>query len=176
LGIGEEIGDSRRKGSSGPDGSVIPDWQRWQIRYTAADVQEYAKVLDAFHVELGVMGGGEKTISYARNLSQLRPQLRQGKAEQETRLRFVFERGDLKEADRLLATQAGLSVDGRIVAQFYPDDVRQQLEILERSALGSRPLASVRHTIFEIRRGARGLQFFVERVEPVNSPGGLAPL
>lgn len=176
LGIGDEIGDSRRKGHSGPDGTIIPDWQRWRIRYTAADVQEYAKILDAFQVELGVFGSGERTIDYARNLSDLRPKTRQGTAEKEKRLRFIFEGGELKEADRLLATRSGLSVEGRIVGQFYPDEVRRQLELLERNALGSRPLSSVRHTTFGIRRGAHGREFFVERVEPAQPSGSLAPL
>lgn len=176
LGLGDEDGDARMRGHSGPNGNVIPDWQRWQIRYKAADIQEYARILDAFQVELGVMGGGESTISYARKLSQLQPEIRQGKAQEERRLRFVFASGDLQEADRLLASRAGFAVEGRIVAQFYPDEVKQQLAWLERNSLGTRPLSSVRHTIFGIRQGARGLEFFVERIEPAQPAGGLAPL
>lgn len=176
LGVGDEESDGRRRGRSGPDGSVIPVWQRWQIRYQAADVQEYARILDAFQVELGVMGESESIISYARNLSQSHPETRQGKATAEKRLRFVFASGDLKEADRLLAIRGGLAVEGRIVGQFYPDVVRQQMQGLERAALGDRPLSSVRHTIFGIRQGARGPEFFVERIEPPHPSGGLAPL
>ena len=176
LGLGDEEGDARTRGHSGPDGDVVPDWQRWQIRYQAADVQEYARILDAFQVELGVMGGDESLISYARNLSQNIAKTRQGKATAEKRLRFVFASGDLKEADRLLAMRAGLAVEGRIVGQFYPDVVKQQMQGLERAALGTRPLSTVRHTIFGIRQGARGLEFFVERIEPARPAGDLAPL
>jgi hypothetical protein len=175
-GINGDDDDGRRIGPNGPDGPVIPAWQRWQIHYSAADIQEYAAILDAFRVELGVMGGGEPAISYARNLAQTQPQIRRGAGKDERRLRFVFTRGDLKEADRALALQAGLSVDGRIVAQFYPDDVKQQLELLEKGAIGARPLASVRRTVFGIRKAAGRWEFFVERVEPAQPSGGLAPL
>lgn len=168
--------DGRKKGPHGPDGQVIPASQRWQIHYSAADIQEYAAILDAFRVELGVMGGGKPTISYARNLAQGSPQTRLGNGKDERRLYFVFAGGELREADRMLALQAGLAVDGRVVGQFFPDDIKQKLEMLEKGAIGERPLASVRRTVFGIRKAMGGWEFFLERVEPAQPSGGLAPL
>ncbi|MCE9527792.1 MAG: hypothetical protein K8R36_17250 [Planctomycetales bacterium] len=176
TGINGDDDDGRQIGPRGPSGPVIPAWQRWQIHYSAGGIQEYAAILDAFHVELGVMGGDEATISYARDFTQSRPHIRRGIVKDETRLRFIFTRGDLKEADQTLALQAGLSVEGRIVGQFFPDEVKRQLEFLERRAIGERSLASVRRTVFGIRKTAAGMEFFVERVEPARPFSGLAPL
>lgn len=172
-GIGDEIGDDRMEGP--PRGPVVPNSQRWQIRYAAANIQEYAAILDAFEVELGVLGGSQH-IDYASHLSAQSPKVRQGLPKDENRLRFTFQQGELRESDRTLAEKSGLNVEGRVVSQFFPDKVRQQLELLEREAIGARPLASVRHTQFGIRRGSRGLEFYVLRVEPARVPTGLAPL
>ena len=40
TGVGDEIGDGRKTGRRRPDGDVIPSWERWQIRFSAANVQE----------------------------------------------------------------------------------------------------------------------------------------
>ena len=176
IGIGVEVGDARKVGPGGPDGPVIPAWQRWQIHYAASGLDEYAGILDAFGVELGVIGGGEPAMDYAHGLSQLRPNTRLGSLQPDSRLRLVFERGELKAADRALARKAGLSTEGRLVCQFFPEEVRQRLELLEKGALGSRPLASVRQTVFGIRNTDRGREFFVERFEPAALSGSFTPL
>jgi hypothetical protein len=176
TGINGDDDDGRQIGPRGPSGPVIPAWQRWQIHYSAGGIQEYAAILDAFQVELGVMGGDESTISYARDFTLSRPHTRRGNAQDEKRLRFIFTRGDLREADQTLALQAGLSVEGRIVGQFFPDNVQQQLEFLEKSAIADKPLASVRRTVFGIRKTVGDREFFVERIELSPSFGGLAPL
>src|SRR6185503_4094646 len=58
-GDGKGTGDGRGKGPGGPgtaDG--IPAYERWEIRMAATNLDEYAKQLDFFQVELGVAGGG----------------------------------------------------------------------------------------------------------------------
>jgi hypothetical protein len=171
---GEIGGDSREKG---PSGDVTPAWERWQIRFSAADVQAYATMLDYFQVELGVIGGGQPRVDYASNLSNSRPATRQGDPAAERRLRFVFQRGELRDADRALAERAGLSTEGRIVCQFYPAAVQNELARLERQALGARSLSSVRRTVFGVRKTSDGYQFFVEGTEPDQpAGGGIAPL
>jgi hypothetical protein len=176
IGVNGEIGDSRHKGPSGPDGNLIPDWERWQIRFSAADVNAYAAMLDYFQVELGVIGGGHPKVDYARNLSNSRPTTRQGAPAAERRLRFVFQMGELRDADRALAERAGLSTEGRVVCQFYPAAVQSELVRLERQALGTRALASVRRTVFGVRQTSDGYQFFVERTEPEHPVSGISPL
>ena len=178
-GVGNIPGDEREVGPggpSGPSGPIGPAWQRWQIHYSASGLDEYAAILDDFGVELGVMGGGKPAMDYARGLSQLRPITRLGSLQPDSRLRFVFERGELKAADRALARKAGISIEGRLVCQFFPEEVRQRLELLEKGALGSRPLASVRQTVFGIRNTGRGREFFVERFEPAELSGSFTPL
>lgn len=177
IGVNGEKGDSREKGPARPGGDVIPAWERWQIRFWVADENTYAAMLDFFQVELGVIGGGQPKVDYARNLSSAMPTTRQGDPAAERRLWFVFQKGELREADRALAERAGLSTEGRVVCQFYSAVVQNELARLEQLSLGARPLASVRRTVFGVRKTSDGYQFFVERMEPDQpASGGIAPL
>jgi len=62
------------------------------------------------------------------------------------------------------------------VSRVYPLSVQNELEAVERQALGTRPLGSVRRTVFGVRQTSSGYQFFVERIEPELPAGGLSPL
>ncbi len=64
-GEGTGTGDGRGKGPGGPGTSDgIPAYERWEIRMSAANLDEYAKQLDYFKVELGVVGGGSPNVEY----------------------------------------------------------------------------------------------------------------
>ena len=93
------------------------------------------------------------------------PTVRGGEPQFERRLRFLYRNGELRHADRAIASQAGIATEGRVVFQFYPDALYRQLLRLEREALGSRSLASVRRTIFGVRYVEPGYEFYVQKVE-----------
>lgn len=176
LGSGDQRESGRNIGPPGPAGGIVPPWERWQIRFTATDLQEYARELDALGVELGVIGGGLPQVDYAKGFALPRPLVRQGTPAAETRLRFVYRSGPLKEADRSLTEKAGIRTEGRIVCQFYSSSVQSQLAALEQAPLGGQPLSAVRRTIFGIRKEGKSCKFVVERVEFSRRPSGLAPL
>jgi hypothetical protein len=161
-GKGSGIGDGTGKGPGGPGTSDgIPAWERWEVRMTAPSDIEYAKMLDFFKVELGVAGGGRDTVDYISNLSAPRPTVRAGDPKKENRLRFLHRSGELRQADRRLAANAGVKTDGRIVFQFYDQATYQKLLALENARMGSHRIREVARTIFGVRGPPGRYEFFV---------------
>lgn len=162
AGDGPGVGDGRGKGPGGPGTSDgIPPWERWEIQMSAANIDEYARQLDFFRVELGVAGGGNPNVDYVSNLSAPRPTVRIGNPKDERRLRFLHRAGELRQADRRLAEKAGVRTDGRVVFQFYNEQAYQRLLALEAARKGQRPIREVRRTVFGVRGTPGGYEFYV---------------
>jgi hypothetical protein len=162
TGEGSGTGSGQGKGPGGAGaGEGIPAYERWEIRMSPANLDEYAKQLDFFQVELGVAGGGVPDVTYVSNLVQARPKVRTGDPKNERRLRFLHRSDELRAADRQLAAKAGVKTDGRIVFQFYNDTTYQTLLRLEAEHKGARRLADVRRTIFGVRSVRGRYEFYV---------------
>jgi hypothetical protein len=162
TGEGTGTGSGKGKGPGGPgtaDG--IPAYERWEIRMSAANIDEYAKQLDFFKVELGVAGGGSPNVDYISNLSSPRPTVRTADPKEEHRLRFLHRSGELRAGDRQLAERAGVKTEGRIVFQFYDQATYQMLLRLEAEAKGSRRIKDVRKTVFGVKSVAARYEFYV---------------
>jgi len=128
---------------------------------TAPNDVEYAKLLDFFKVELGVAGGGRETVDYISNLSAPKPTVRTGDPKKENRLRFLHRSGELRQADRRLAANAGVKTDGRIVFQFYDQATYNKLLALENAKMAPRRIREVRRTIFGVRGAPGRYEFYV---------------
>lgn len=164
LGSGEGtgMGDGRGKGPGGPGTSDgIPAYERWEIRMSAANLDEYAKQLDFFKVELGVVGGGNPNVEYISNLAAARPTVRVGSPREERRLRFLHRSGELRAGDRQLAAKAGVKTDGRIVFQFYNDATYRTLLALEATRKANRRIKDVRRTVFGVKADRGRYEFYV---------------
>jgi hypothetical protein len=161
-GEGTGTGDGKGKGPGGPGTSDgIPAYERWEIRMSAASLDEYAKQLDFFKVELGVAGGGSPNVDYISNFSAAKPTVRVGDPKSEHRLRFLQRSGELRAADRQLAAKAGVKTDGRIVFQFYSEAMYRNLLALEAARKGNRRIKDVRRTIFGVRSNRGQYEFYV---------------
>ena len=156
---GTNRGERRRSGRGGSN--VIPRWERWEIRFSAASLDLYSKQLDHFRIELAVIGGGSGAIEYVSRLSGAQPRKRSSSADAENRLYMTWRSGELKKADRVLLRQAGVDPLGRLTVQFYPADVEQKLGQLERAYTGGRELKDIRKTTFGVRPGKTGYDFYV---------------
>ena len=56
---GTGMGDSRASGPGGDGtGNVVPRVDRWRISLKAANINEFALILDSFGIEIGALGGG----------------------------------------------------------------------------------------------------------------------
>jgi len=161
-GEGTGIGDGRGKGPGGPGTSEgVPAYERWEIRMSAASLENYARQLDYFKVELGVAGGGNPNVDYISSLAADKPKVRVGNPKDEKRLRFLQRSGELRLADRQLAAKAGVQTDGRIVFQFYDQSTYQSLLQLEAVRKGNRRIAEVRKTVFGVKESGGRYEFFV---------------
>ncbi len=161
-GQGSGMGDGRGTGPGGPGTSDgIPAWERWEIRMSAANLDTYARQLDFFGVELGVAGGGDPSVRYISNLANAKPTVRVGDPRDEKRLRFLHRSGQLRDADRTLATKAGVDPTGKVVFQFYTPATYQTLLTLENAKMGSRRIIEVRKTVFGVREENGRYEFFV---------------
>lgn len=161
-GSGDGTGDGRGKGPGGPGTSDgIPAYERWEIRMSASNVEEYARVLDFFKVELGVAGGGNPNVEYVSQLSANTPRVRIGAPKDEKRLRFLHRQGELRQADRQLVAKAGVNAGGRVVFQFYPQETYQLLLTLENARMGNHRIKDVLRTVFGVRGTAGRYEFYV---------------
>jgi hypothetical protein len=151
--------DGRKRGSG-----TIPRWQRWEVRFQATTLEAYAKELDFFGIELAALGGGRPGIDYAF-FDQGVLKSRSTDEADDDRLYFIWQGGKFKEQDRALLTRAGINPTGRILCQFYPPALENQLAVLEQQKMGGRPLKDVRRTIFAVRPAGRGYEFFVVEIQ-----------
>jgi hypothetical protein len=154
------LGDSRPPGPLGEGENIIPRWERWEIRWTASGLSSYARQLDYFGVELAA-AGGSRMIDYARNLSKPRPDRRAGPPDQEKRLYMTWRRGDLQASDKTLLGRAGIQTDGRLVLQFIPEDVENQLAAMEMENGKGRSVKEFLRTVFGVQPASGGFEFVI---------------
>jgi hypothetical protein len=173
-GEGTGTGDGRGKGPGGPGTSAvegIPAFDRWEIRMSATNIEEYAKQLDFFKVELGVVGGGNPNVDYISNLSSPTPTVRVGDPKDEHRLRFLHRTGELRAGDLELAAKAGVKTEGRVVFQFYSQDTYRSLLALEAAKKGTRRIKDIRRTVFGVRESRNGeYEFYVIEQHYLGAP------
>ncbi|HEX7376259.1 MAG TPA: hypothetical protein VF278_04070 [Pirellulales bacterium] len=159
-GGGKQTGTGNRPGYGfGPGKPGIPPHMRWEISFGDGNTLEvYARQLDFFKIELGVYGPGR--VTYAKNLSKSKPDVHSGPSGEEKRLYMTWKQGKLKEADRELMAKSGIPAAGKIVLQFYSDELEQLLLRLEHDFKG-RDASQVRKTRFRVRPQGRGYEFYV---------------
>lgn len=171
---GAGLGDRREPGSGGGRGGghgggigsgfgpgVGRREPQREIRFEPTDLNEYAKWLDFFKIELGVLGEDNK-VYYAYNLSREKPSVRNGDPSQETRLYMNPTESMFAALDRQLATRAGIADKGRIILQFFPPDTQAILFGLEQKKAGDRTPEQIRRTVFRVTRKGAGFEFSVE--------------
>ena len=128
-------------------------------------LDEYARQLDHFGIELAVTPHGEK-VQVVRNLSAARPiVVSLAKSERREWLMYVWAAGRLREADRRLLERAGIIVGKEPTVQLYPPETEALLAARERAFRGL-PAAKIRRTVFEVVATDNGYEFkVVEQVE-----------
>jgi hypothetical protein len=154
-------GDSRPPGPEGEGQNVIPPWERWEIRYSSNDIGEYARQLDHFGIELGVIGGS-KQVDYAYNLARNPPATRQGSTRDEKRIYMMWRTGQLRDFDMQLLNRAGISMSAnRVPMQFIPEEINQQLHALEFDTAEGHPPEEWLRTVFGVRASGSGYEYYI---------------
>ena len=174
--LGEMEADRNRSGKQGAGGdgplgggilkidAAAKSCDRWEIRFSTSDIEEYKRQLDYFGIELGVAGGGVETVDYVKGFTSARPTTRLAQdPKTEKRIRFLYRDGPLKQADRELARAAGIEIEERVVFQFYTTEMYQTLLKLENDRMKPRSISEVVRTVFGIRRNEDRYEFYVMR-------------
>ncbi len=160
-------------GSGGPglgfgpgDGGVSRE-TRWSIIYPPDQTpEEYARQLDALHVELAVVSGRDQ-LTYLSDLSTSEPKKRYGSGQSDGRLYFLWEGRGRKASDMALIRKAGIPLGEGIILQFYPREVEEQLAQLEVRYRGRSP-GEIRVTRFGVvPKDGGGYGFQVLSQEPL---------
>jgi hypothetical protein len=158
-------GDSRPPGPLGEGDDIVPRFERWQLKFAAKSIQQYAAQLDFFGIELGAIGGGAPGVDYAGGFSGS-PQSRHGDdgaAEQRLYFRWTAA-GVLDQYDEQLLQRAAIDTNGRIRLKFISKELEEQLAGLEyRHAVeqGYKSVAQIQRTVFECRPDGNGYVFRV---------------
>lgn len=144
----------------------VPRFKRWEIRFAAPNSQVYARQLDFFGIELGVIGSDKKSVDYASNLSESKPTTRSDPPGDEKRLYVIRAQGDSSILDQQLLRNVGIETSARTVMHFFPPQLENQLAALEKSygERENRTVQEIVKTVFEIksRRGGRWQMEIVE--------------
>lgn len=158
TGSGVLIGSGKGKGGG------FPREERWFIRYAdTASLDEYAKQLDFFGIELGAVQG--KQIVYISEMSGGTPKKRtENGGANEKRLYFTWQGGNRKAADVQLFAKAGVTVGDAVIFQFYPKNTENLLALVERNYENLK-YNQIRRTYFAVRKpeGKPGYEFYVTR-------------
>ena len=162
---GSGAGDSAPLGGGGDGEGGFPRAQRWRIQFDNTTLEAYARQLDAFGIELAAIQPGR--VEYAQGFVGGRPQRRTaGEGTQENRLYMSWQGGTLQQFDMQLLQAAGISPRGKLIVQFYPEQVENRLAELER-AFANRAANQIRRTTFGIRIAGGRADFYVISQDPL---------
>jgi hypothetical protein len=135
--------------------------RHWEVIFAkGATVDGYAKQLDLFRIELGVIK--ESKIYYASNFQKRKPDTRveENPSENERRYWLRWIQGDLKKADEELLAKAGIESPYPFILKFLPAELEAKLVELERAHAGDK-VDQIKKTRFGIKQVGGGYEFYV---------------
>ena len=128
----------------------IPNHERWEIQFPPGlTLEAYARQLDFFKVELGVIGGSQQ-VAYLSELSNPKPQVRVAAGNTDTRLYLIWNRGPMREADEILAGRAGINIEGKVLAHFVPPAMEAEMLKVESENARTKNFTQIRRTVFSL--------------------------
>jgi hypothetical protein len=157
-GIYGGFGDGRGLGH----GPGKPGWPRhWEVNFAKNTLEAYARQLQWFKIELGVLQPGNKII-YVLNLTKPKPDTKviTNPAVNEKRYYLTWRTGEMQKADRELLARAGVDPEEHLILKFLPKEVELDLMAKERAYQGATP-KEIRLTRFGVQPEGDGFKFYV---------------
>ena len=159
---GSAEGTGRKRLGNGP-GNAIPNEERWFIRYSdKSAVDEYAKQLDFFGIEMGALIPSGQLILMSDMSSASPKKTVKSSGKGESRLYMTWQAGNRKAADEALFKKFNVDVADAILFHFYPKKTEQMLLQLEFD-YAKRKASEIRRTYFVVAKRGAGYQFLVTR-------------
>jgi hypothetical protein len=134
--------------------------RNWEVVFQKGTVEQYAKQLDFFKIELGVIKEGK--VHYAFNLHRPKPSTRiePNPALKETRFYLRWVQGDLKKADEELLAKAGIEGPYHFVLKFLPPEVEADLYQKEQLKAGD-DKNRIKKTRFGVKQDGDRYEFYI---------------
>jgi hypothetical protein len=160
---GSVEGTGRRALGRGAGQQGMPRDQRWFVRFSDhGGLEEYARQLQFFGIELGALLEGNRLVYLAR-LGSPQPVTRTvSSGGGEKRLYMTWQGGNLRRLDVQLFHKAGIDVGVGTVFHFYPPETEAMLAKSEREYRNV-PVKQIRRTYFVVRRSGATYKFVVTR-------------
>lgn len=157
-----KIGHGARGFGQGPGEGGVARENRWEIVYDQRQtLDEYARQLDFFGIELGAVLGRDRLIYLSRMSSRQPVQRLASGGTEDNRLYLLWRGGNRRRADVALFRDAGIDAENTLVMQFLPAEVEQQLARLEieYAEQRRRTVEEIRRTRFGVRQGSSGADY-----------------
>jgi hypothetical protein len=157
-GIYGGFGDGRGLGH-GPGKPGLP--RHWEVMFAKNTLDAYARQLDFFKIELGVLMPDNKII-YVFNLAKPKPDTRtvSNPSLNEKRYYLTWRTGEMQQADKELLAKAGVDSQDHLILKFLPREVEMDLVVKERGFRGVDP-KKMGKTRFGVRAVGDGFEFYV---------------
>lgn len=162
--VGSAKGTGRRALGSGTGTGGFPPEQRWFVKFgEKTSLQEYAKQLEFFGIELGALLPDGR-LAYLTKLTADVPQVRYVKSgSSENRLYMTWQGGDRRDADVQLFAKANVELrSDTVIFHFYSKATEAKLQQME-VAYRNRPLRQIRRTYFFVEPDAGKYKFSIYR-------------
>ncbi len=133
---------------------------RWVVRFDESTLDEYAKQLDFFKIELGALFPDGRLVMIT-NMAAAKPTVREtrsGKGEQ--RLYFRWRGGGRQKVDNDLFKKAGIASDNAMILHFYDPNTENLLANVEQQ-YRNRKTTEIRKTYFAVRKEGNNYRFSV---------------
>ncbi|RMG39086.1 MAG: hypothetical protein D6725_05985 [Planctomycetota bacterium] len=160
---GSSSGTGRRPLGLGPGTGGLSREQRWYVEFGGTgSLDEYAKQLDFFGIELGALMPDGKLYLISQ-LSKPKPRVRVvSSGAGENRLYMTWRGGSRRRDDLRLFRKAGIDASKGVILHFYPPETEEMLARLELE-YRNKPVKEIRRTFFQVRPAGSGYKFVVTR-------------
>lgn len=166
---GDVAGDPREVQPPLPDDARLA--RNWELHFfRGSTLENYARQLDCFDIELGLLLPGGK-LAYAAGFSQPKPKSRSGRADAERRYYLTWRESESQQADRELLARAGMPSEGLVILKFLPPALEARLAELETQYAAGRP-GTILRTSFAVRTDRDGYSC-ATAVSAVQETGGV---
>ncbi|MEM9411258.1 MAG: hypothetical protein AAGA30_09105 [Planctomycetota bacterium] len=168
LEMGKGGGFGARQGGPGQGGNgPIPEYQRWKIEYDTPNIQEYARQLTFFDIDIGLISNAKNDVIRIHHPGTSDQIINSKRDDENGNLYFIHEKSRLRRWDESLARKLNLELDGKFVVQFYSDKTRGILRQIEGQYISkqNRQLLDVRRTRFKVVPQGGDFAFVVSSVD-----------